>query len=133
MQLWTSKSWIYIPNAKKKKETWKTRLQYFRPFVIQQFIEISCTEQQTTLTNWWKAAEEQVSHSSWLYLFLLFFRGFDDSWIRFPGFSKIVEKCNAISEEWKMYKEKIEMCLKLRNLKFKAKFSSWKHPLIILK
>lgn len=53
-------------------------------------------------------------------LFLLFFCGFDDSWIRFPGFSKIVEKCNAISKEWKMDKEKIEMCLKSRNLKFKT-------------
>lgn len=98
----------------------KGKLFKILDFVTQQFIEISHTEQQTTLTNWWQAAEDQVSHTP--YLFLLFFRGFDDSWIRFPGFSKIVEECNAISEEWKMYKEKTEMCLKSRNLKFKIKF-----------
>lgn len=110
---------IYSKSEKRNLEN-KT-FEHFRPSVIWQFIDISCTELQTSLTNWWKAAKEEVSQISWLYLFLLFFCGFDDSWIRFPGFSKIVEKCNAISKEWKMYKEKIEMCFKSRNLKSKTK------------
>jgi len=57
VHLWTSKTQIYIPKVKKRNLEDKT-FQHFRYFVVQQFIEISDTERQNTLTNCWNAAEE---------------------------------------------------------------------------
>lgn len=118
VQFCTVKTWNAFHMLKKNKSG---RFFYILNLLSNNLLKCNVLKGKLTiLISWWKAVEEVCI--SCPYLFLLFFCGFDDSWIRFPGFSKIVEKCNTISKERKMYKEKIEMCLQSRNLKCKFEF-----------
>lgn len=48
------------------------------------------------------------------YLFLLLLGCFDDSWIRLPGFTKVVEQSQGVDEEGHVDGGKGEMCMRSR-------------------
>lgn len=48
------------------------------------------------------------------YLFLLLLGCFDDSWIRLPGFTKVVEQSQGVNEEGHVDGGKGEMCMRSR-------------------
>lgn len=50
------------------------------------------------------------------YLLLLFLCGFNNAWIRFPGFAEVVEECKAVEQEGQVDGDEGKMWEALRNI-----------------